>query len=87
MGKFDKLFDIPEELSSDIPKITILDFNRMLIENYKCILEYQDFFIRIKMATGLININGFKLIMNEMTKDDLIITGTIESVEYEKFQD
>lgn len=87
MSKFDKLFDIPEELSSDIPKITILDFNRMLIENYKCILEYQDFFIRIKMATGLININGFKLIMNEMTKDDLIITGTIESVDYEKFQD
>lgn len=87
MSKFDKLFDIPEELSTDIPKITILDFNRMLIENYKCILEYQDFFIRIKMSTGLININGFKLIMNEMTKDDLIITGTIESVDYEKFQD
>ncbi len=87
MGRFDKLFDIPEELSKDIPKVTILDFNRMLIENYKCILEYQDFFIRIKMSTGLININGFKLIMNEMTKDDLIITGTIESVDYEKFQD
>ena len=87
MSKFDKLFDIPEELSSNIPKITIIDFNRMLIENYKCILEYQDFFIRIKMATGLININGFKLIMNEMTKDDLIITGIIESVDYEKFQD
>lgn len=87
MSRFDKLFDIPEELSTDIPKITILDFNRMLIENYKSILEYQDFFIRIKMSTGLININGFKLIMNEMTKDDLIITGTIESVDYEKFQD
>lgn len=87
MSKFDKLFDIPEELSSDIPKITILDFNRMLIENYKCILEYQDFFIRIKMTTGLVNINGYKLIMNEMTKDDLIITGIIESIDYEKFQD
>ena len=87
MSKFDKLFDIPEELSSDIPKITILDFNRMLIENYKCILEYQDFFIRIKMATGLININGYKLIMNEMTKDDLIITGIIECFDYDKFQD
>ena len=87
MSKFDRLFDIPEELTSDIPKITILDFNRMLIENYKCILEYQDFFIRIKMATGLVNINGFKLVMNEMTKDDLIITGTIENVDFEKFHE
>lgn len=84
MGKFDKLFDIPEEISSDIPKVTILGFNKMLIENYKCILEYQDFFIRIKMSSGLININGFNLRMNEMTKDDLIITGLIEGVDFEK---
>lgn len=84
MGKFDKLFDIPEEITSEIPKVTILGFNKMLIENYKCILEYQDFFIRIKMSTGLININGFNLTMNEMTKDDLIITGLIESIDYEK---
>ena len=86
MGKIDKLFDVPEELYSDIPKVTILGFDRMLIENYKTILEYQDFFIRIKMSTGLININGFELLMKEMTKDDLIITGNIESVDFEKYE-
>lgn len=85
MSKFDKLFDIPEELSTDIPKVTIVGFNRMLIENYKTVLEYQDFFIRIKMSSGIININGFELLMNEMTKDDLIITGYIECVEFEKY--
>lgn len=84
MSKFDRLFDIPEEISSNIPKVTILNFDKMLVENYKCILEYQDFFIRIKMSNGLININGFELLMNEMTKDDLIITGKIESVDFEK---
>lgn len=84
MNKFDKIFEIPEELVSDIPKVTILGFDRVLIENYKCILEYQDFFIRIKMKTGLINIEGIELQMNEMTKDDLIITGSIDSVDFEK---
>lgn len=84
MSKLDKLFGIPDEIASDVPKVTIVGFEKMLIENYKCILEYQDFFIRIKMATGLININGFNLLMNEMTKDDLIITGIIESVDFEK---
>ena len=59
MSKFDKLFDIPEELSSDIAKITILGFNRMLIENYKAILEYQDFFVFLSIAFpfGRRNIN------------------------------
>lgn len=38
------------------------------------------------MSTGLININGFELLLNEMTKDDLIITGNIESVDFEKYE-
>ena len=84
MGKFEKIFDVPEEITSDIPKITILGFNKILIENYKCILEYQDFFIRIKMSIGLIDITGFNMKMEEMTQDDLIITGTIESIDLEK---
>ncbi len=84
MSKIDKIFGVPEEVASDKPKITILGFNKMLIENYKCILEYQDFFIRIKLTTGLINVNGFNLLMNEMTKDDLIITGQIEGIDFEK---
>ena len=86
MNKFDRLFEIPEELVSDIPKVTILGFDRVLIENYKCILEYQDFFIRVKMKTGLINIEGVELQMNEMTKDDLIITGSIDNVDFEKYK-
>jgi len=86
MGKFDNLFDIPEDISSDVPRITILDFNKMLIENYKCVLEYQDFFIRIKMFTGLIDINGFQMTMKEMTKEDIIITGIIESIDFQKFK-
>ena len=32
------------------------------------------------------DINGFELLMNEMTKDDLIITGNIESVDFEKYE-
>ena len=86
MSKIDKILGIPDDVSSDAPKVTILSFDKMLIENYKCVLEYQDFFIRIKMATGLININGYQMTMNEMTKDDIIVTGTIESVDFEKFK-
>ncbi len=87
MGRFDKIFEIPEDLEKDIPKLTILNFDRVYIENYVCILEYQDYFIKIKMKNGIVNINGIKLLMNEMTKEDLIITGTIDSIEFEKFKE
>ena len=82
-NKVNKLLEIPEEISTNIPKLTILGFEKMLIENYKSILEYQDFYIRISTHIGILNINGYELNLNEMTTDDLLITGKIEGIDFE----
>ena len=81
--KLDEILEIPVELSTNNPKITIIGFERVLIENYKGILEYQEYFIRLNTYIGIININGFNLNLEEMTSDDLLITGKIESIDFE----
>ena len=83
-NRFEKILEIPKEISSSEPKITIMGFNEMLIENYKGILEYQEFYIRISTYIGIININGFNLNLTEMTSDDIMITGKIENVDFEE---
>lgn len=83
-NRFEQLLEIPKEISSQEPKITVMGFKELLIENYKGILEYQDFYIRINTYYGIININGFDLDLNEMTTDDLLIKGKIESIDFEK---
>ena len=83
-NKVNDFLEMPNEITSKTPKITTIGFNEMLIENYKAILEYQDFFIRINTHIGIININGFQLTMTEMTTDDIIIRGQIESIDFEK---
>lgn len=85
-NKFERLLEIPMELSSTEPKITIMGFNEMLIENYKGILEYQEFYIRISTYSGIININGFNLNLTEMTSDDIMITGKIETIDFERLE-
>lgn len=85
--RLDRILEMPKEISSNEPKITIIGFNQMLIENYKGILEYQEFYIRINTYTGIININGFHLSLNEMTTDDIMVTGKIESVDFENMID
>lgn len=87
VNKLNKILEMPKEISSAEPKITIMGFNQMLIENYKGILEYQEFYIRINTYTGIININGFNLSLNEMTGDDIMVTGKIESVDFESMID
>lgn len=86
-SKFDRLFEIPEELSTDRPKVTIVGFEQLLVENYKGILEYQDYFIRLNTHIGMININGFDLKLEEMTTDDILVTGKIDSVDFENTMD
>ena len=86
-SKINKVLEVPDEIALTVPKVTILKFEEMLIENYKGILEYQDFFIRIKTSIGIININGFNLSLEEMTVDDIIVKGKIESVDFESVED
>lgn len=86
-SKFNRMLDMPMEISSNKPKLTIVGFEELLIENYKGILEYEEFFIRINTYVGIININGFELELDEMTTDDLIIIGKIDSIDFEKSEE
>ena len=87
ISKFNKLLKIPEEVVTDIPKITTLGFKKLAIENYKNILEYQDIFIRINTVIGIINISGINLKMEEMTVDDIVIEGIIDNIEFEELEE
>ena len=84
ISKLKKMLEIPQEIYSDVPKIIITGFNEMIIENFKSILEYEEFFIRINTYIGIININGYNLKLETMTNDDIKITGQIENFEIER---
>ena len=61
ISKINRLLEMPQEVYTDTPKITITGFNEMIIENFKGILEYEDYYIRINTSLGIININGYEL--------------------------
>ena len=81
--RIDKWLEMPEEIVSNNPKITIIGFNEMLIENYKGILEYEEIYIRINTHIGIININGFNLNLEQISGDDILVTGKIDSLPLE----
>ena len=78
---------MPKEVYSNIPKIIITGFEELIIENFKGILEYEEFFVRISTHIGVININGYNLNLQNMTNDDIKVTGKIESLDIERLTD
>ena len=86
-NRINNILEVPRELTDNSPKITIIGFDEMLIENYKGILEYEDFFIKINTGLGNININGFNLGLEQVTEDDISVKGKIESIDIERVID
>lgn len=83
-NRINKLLEMPKEVYTKEPKITIIGFEEVIIENYKGILEYEDYFIRISTFVGSININGFNLKLENMSEDDIKVNGKIESLDFER---
>ena len=86
-NKINTILEMPKEITNDNPKITIIGFDEMLIENYKGILEYEEFYIKIKTIMGNININGYNLLLEHVTEDDISVKGTIESFDIDRVSD
>lgn len=83
VNRINQFLEMPEEIATNKPKLTILGFDQLVIENYKNILEYDEVFIKINTYIGAININGFNLKLLQMNKEDLMINGKIDNIEFE----
>ncbi len=82
--KLGRMLEIPEEIYTNTPKLTIIGFEEIILENYKGILEYEELFASISTHIGIVNIKGYNLNLEKMTNDDIKITGKLESVELER---
>lgn len=82
--RLNDILEIPKEIYSNIPNIIITGFEDMIIENYKGIIEYEDYYVRINTFIGVINIHGINLKLEKMTEDNLKINGKIDNIEIER---
>ena len=85
-SRINRMLEIPQEVYSDIPKIVITGFDEMIVENFKGILEYEEYFVRINTHIGIINVNGFDLKLENMSDDDIKVSGKIESFDIERIE-
>ena len=84
INRINRMLEMPKETYTNEPKIIITGFNELIIENYKGILQYEEYYIKLSTFIGSININGFNLKLDKMTEDSLKITGKIESLDIER---
>lgn len=73
--------DLPDEPSPGEPLIEISGQESVLIEHHRGVVNYTNDCIGVRVKYGTIQINGRNLALTKMTKEQLIISGEIDSVE------
>ena len=74
--------ELPKEIIFNLPLITMVGNEEINIENYKGVIEYSPEKIRINTECGVLKINGEKLSFKQITAENIIVTGIIQTLEY-----
>lgn len=78
--KISKVLEIPPEAMLNIPKITLIGKERVLVENYTALLDYKRENIRLKYEGGVIDILGKNFEIKVIGEENIAISGEITSV-------
>ena len=65
------MLELPIEVTTNIPKITITGFDQIMIENYMGIIEYEEYLVKINTSIGIIIMEGNKMNLNQINENDI----------------
>jgi len=74
-------FDMPLDISLDLPKISLVGNREAIISNHKGIIEYSDLLIRINSRIGIIKFLGENLEIRNILTEEIMIVGEIKRIE------
>lgn len=76
--------DLPGEVLPGLPLVEIAGDSRVLVENHSGVTSYSCAEIRVKVRFGLLCICGNSLRLAKMTRNQLVITGRIDSISLQR---
>ena len=74
------VLEFPAETMMDIPKITMIGNQKILVENYNSLLDYKKEIIRLKYSSGVIEISGKNFEIKSIGEENIEISGETQAV-------
>ena len=85
--RLERLLELPREVTTNIPKITVIGFDQLMIENYKGVIEYEEYLIKINTSIGIVIIEGNKMNLNQINENDVMVSGEIYKIYLENTEE
>lgn len=75
--------DIPQDIVLDLPRITMLGNQQLLVENHKGIIEYTPSVVRIKLNQGELFVQGENLTLGNLQAEQILVEGVVRGITYD----
>ena len=82
-SKLAENLSLPKEITLDLPILTATGTDELHVENYKSLLAFADTCIRIRTRVGVLMVEGEKLILKQITTENILIKGKITATRWE----
>lgn len=79
-----RFLELPEDIVFDMPRLTMLGNQQLLLENHKGIIEYSLQCVRVKLTEGVLHVTGQSLTLGNLQPEQILIEGLIEHVYFER---
>ena len=80
MERFADGMDLPGQPLPGQPIVELAGAGRVLIENHRGVTQYSGESICIRVSYGHVNVSGQGLVLSRMTREQLIISGSIDEI-------
>ncbi len=80
LDKMAYAMDLPGEAIPGQPLVELVGQRRVLIENHRGVVQYGDTEICVRVSYGCIRVCGHELRLMRMNRQQLIISGSVDSI-------
>jgi sporulation protein YqfC len=77
-----KVLDLPSDVILDLPRLTMIGFVQLYIENHRGVLLFNDKELRLLLKKGHLIVRGEELVIRAILTDELLLEGSIHLVQY-----
>ncbi|GAB7386319.1 sporulation protein YqfC [Bacillaceae bacterium] len=77
-----KILDLPQDVTMEMPRITLIGSIHIYIENHRGVLRFTENEVRLMLTKGQLLVKGEKFVIRAILPEELLLEGKIEEVRF-----
>lgn len=80
--KATQILDLPQDVTMEMPRVTMIGSVHIYIENHRGVLRFTDNELRLLLTNGQLLVKGSTFVLRIILPEEVLLEGKIDEVRY-----